>query len=49
MSKPVFQYIPQNERLFFVQFKPINNVVIQVYAVTVEAEEASAEQFYGDL
>ena len=31
------------------QDKPFNNTVIQVYALTNNAEEAEAEQFYEDL
>ena len=31
------------------QGKPFNNMVIQVYALTSNAEEAEAEQFYEDL
>ena len=31
------------------QGKPFNNTVIQVYALTSNAEEAEVEQFYEDL
>ena len=31
------------------QGKPLNNIVIQVYAPTTNAEEAEVEQFYEDL
>ena len=31
------------------QDKPFNNTVIQVYALTNNAEEAEAERFYEDL
>ena len=31
------------------QGKPFNTTVIQVYALTSNAEEAEAEQFYEDL
>ena len=31
------------------QDKPFNNTVIQVYALTNNAEEAEVEQFYEDL
>ena len=31
------------------QGKPFNITVIQVYALTSNAEEAEVEQFYGDL
>ena len=31
------------------QGKPFNNIVIHVYALTTNAEEAEVEQFYEDL
>ena len=31
------------------QGKPLNNIVIQVYAPTSNAEEAEVERFYEDL
>ena len=31
------------------QSKPFNITVIQVYAITTDAEEAEADQFYKDL
>ena len=41
----------KNDRIVSVQFqgKPFNITVIQVYAPTSNAQEAEAEQFYGDL
>ena len=41
----------KNYRMFSVRFqgKPFNITVIQVYALTSNAEEAEVEQFYGDL
>ena len=41
----------QNDRMISVrrQGKPFNITVIQVYALTNNAEEAEAEQFYEDL
>ena len=42
---------PQNERMISVSFqgKPFNITVIEVYAPTIDAEEAEADQFYEDL
>ena len=42
---------PKNDRMISVCFqgKPFNITVIQVYALTSNAEEAEAEQFYEDL
>ena len=41
----------QNDRMISVRFqgKPFNITVIQVYALTSNAEEAEVEQFYEDL
>ena len=41
----------QNDRMISAHFqgKPFNITVIQVYALTSNAEEAEVEQFYGDL
>ena len=41
----------KNDRMISVHFqgKPFNITVIQVYALTSNAEEAEVEQFYGDL
>ena len=41
----------KNDRMIYVRFqgKPFNITVIQVYALTSNAEEAEAEQFYEDL
>jgi len=41
----------QNDRMISVYFqgKPFNIIKIQVYALTNNAEEAEAEQFYEDL
>ena len=41
----------QNDRMIPVRFqgKPFNITVIQVYALTSNAEEAEVEQFYEDL
>ena len=41
----------KNDRIISVQFqgKPFNIIVIQVYALTSNAEEAEIEQFYKDL
>ena len=41
----------KNNRMIFVHFqgKPLNITVIQVYALTSNAEEAEVEQFYKDL
>ena len=42
---------PQNDRMISVGFlgKPFNITVIQVYALTSNAEEAEVERFYEDL
>ena len=41
----------QNDRMIFVHFqgKPFNITVIQIYALTSNAEEAEVEGFYEDL
>ena len=41
----------KNDRMVSVRFqgKPFNNMVIQVYALTSNAEEAEVEWFYEDL
>ena len=41
----------KNDRMISVHFqgKPFNNMVIQVYAPTSNAEETEVEQFYEDL
>ena len=41
----------KNDRMISVHFqgKPFNSTVIQVYALTRNAEEAEVEQFYEDL
>ena len=41
----------KNDRIIFVRFqgKPFNITVIQVYALTSNAEEAEVEWFYEDL
>ena len=36
-------------KLLCFQGKPFNIIVIQVYAPTINADEAEAEQFYEDL
>ena len=40
--------IPKSDRMISVHFqgKPFNSMVIQVYALTNNAEEAEVEQFY---
>ena len=47
----VFGCNPQNDRMMAVHFqgKPFNVTVIQVYALTSNAEEAEGEWFYEDL
>ena len=42
---------PQNDRMISVRFhsKPFNITVMQVYALTSNAEEAEVEWFYEDL
>ena len=47
----VLGYNLQNDRMVSVRFqgKPFNITVIQVYALTSNAEEAEVEQFYEDL
>ena len=44
-------YNLKNDRMISVHFqgKPFNITVIQVYALTSNAEEAEVEQFYEDL
>ena len=39
----------QNDLCSFVQGKPFNITVIQVYAPNINAKEAEVEQFYEDL
>ena len=41
----------KNDRIISVHFqgKPFNIIIIQVYALTSNAEEAEVEQFYEDL
>ena len=41
----------KNDRMIFVHFqgKPFRTTVIQVYALTSNAEEAEVEQFYEDI
>ena len=41
----------KNSRMIYVHFqgKPVNITVIQVYALTSNAEEAEVERFYEDL
>ena len=41
----------ENDRMISIHFwgKPFNITVIQVYALTSNAEEAEVEQFYEDL
>ena len=41
----------KNDRMILVHFqgKPFNNTVIQVYAPTIDAEEAEVDWFYEDL
>ena len=47
----VLGYNLKNDRMISVRFqgKPFNITVIQVYALTSNAEEAEAEQFHEDL
>ena len=47
----VFECNFKNNRMFSVRFqgKLFNMTVIQVYALTSDAEEAEIEQFYDDL
>ena len=47
----VFGCNPKNDRMISVhlQGKPFNIAIIQVYALTSNAEEAEVEQFYEDL
>ena len=47
----VLGYNLKNDRMISVHFqgKPINITVIQVYALTSNAEEAEVERFYEDL
>ena len=41
----------KNDRMIFVRFqgKPFNTMVVQVYALTSNSEDAEVEQFYEDL
>ena len=47
----VLEYNLKNDRMISVRFqgKPFNITVIQVYALTTNAEEAEVDQFYEDL
>ena len=51
VQKAVLGYNLKNEWMISVHFqgKPFNTTVIQVYALTSNAEEAEVEQFYEDL
>ena len=51
IPNPVLGYRFKNDRLTSVCFrgKPFNITVIQVYALTSNAEEAEVERFYEDL
>ena len=51
VSKEVTGCNLKNDRMISVHFqdKPFNIMVIQVYALSSNAEEAEAEQFYEDL
>ena len=48
---PVQGVVIKNNRVISVRFqgKPLNITVIQVYALSSNAEEAEAERFYEDL
>ena len=50
-SKIQFEYNLKNDRMISVHFqgKPFSIMVIQVCALTSNAEEAEVEQFYEDL
>ena len=51
VQNAVLGYNLKNDRMISVHFqgKPFNITVIQIYALTSNAEEAEAEQFYEDL
>ena len=51
VQNTVFGCNLKNDRMISVQYqdKPFNITVIQVYATTINAEEAEVEQFYEDL
>ena len=51
VSKTVLGYNLKNDSMISVRFqgKPFNVMVIQVYALISNAEEAEVEQFYEDL
>ena len=51
VQNAVFGYSLKNNRIFSVRFqgKPFNIMVMQVYALTSNAEEAEVEWFYEDL
>ena len=51
VQNAVFGCNLKNNRMISVRFqgKPINITVIQVYALTSNAEETEVEQFYEDL
>ena len=51
VQNAVFGCNLKNDRMISVHFqdKPFNITVIQVYAPTINAEEAEVEQFYEDL
>ena len=47
----VLEYSLKNDRMILVHFqdKPFNITVIQVYALTTDAQEAAVDLFYKDL
>ena len=51
VQNAVLGYNLKNDRMISVHFqgKPFNIMVIQVYALTSNAEEAKVERFYEDL
>ena len=51
VQNTVFGCNLKNDRMISVQYqdKPFNITVIQVYATTINAEEAEVERFYEDL
>ena len=51
VQNAVLGFSLKNDRMIFVRFqgKPFNITVIQVYALTSNAEEAEVGQFYEDL
>ena len=51
IQNAVLGYNLKNDRMISVRFqgKPFSIAVIQVYALTINAKEAEAEQFYEDL